>query len=263
MPNWLLCTCIVSIIILIGVLGLLIVRKLRRNPDREDNDITLGLGEQAGIIFAIVVGFVAVTVLGAFDKAIKTAEAEANQVLTIWVDARAYPPDFELKVRNAVENFLANVINEGWPQQRLGKISLTANQSFENLYRLLIDYVPTSRAQQAVHTAIIQKINLIFESRESRSFINTHGLPSAVYYVIVLSVLIIFGFDWALTHRSLRMHLILTSLLGFGIGLILFLIVAFDYPYRGKVSVGPESFHKALNYIDRLKIEQPPSPGIG
>lgn len=261
--NLLLGICIVSLTMLVGILGLFIVRKLRRNPDRENNDITLGLGHQAGIIFAIVTGFVAVTVLGTFDRAIKTAGEEANQAFTIWVDSRAYPPDFELKVRNAVEDYIANVINEEWPQQRRGKTSLKTNHSLENLYRLLIDYVPSTTAQQNIHSKSIKKINMLFENRESRLFINAHGLSSAIYYVIVLSILIIFGFGWALTPKSSGIHFILTALLGFGIGLILFLIVAFDYPFRGEMSVSPESYQNALEQIHRLKTEQPTSKGIG
>ncbi len=262
MSNLLLCTCIVGITIIVALLGLLIVRKLRRNPESETNDIVLGLGHQAGILFAIVVGFIAVSVLGAFDKAVKTVEDEANQAFTIWVDARAYPADFELKLRNAVEDYINSVINIEWPLQSQGETSLKTARSLENLYRLIIDYSPTSEPLQAVHTGVINKVNQLFEDRDSRLFINAHGLSSAVYYVIILSTLIIFCFDWALSPKRPGLHIILTILLSIGIGLIFFLIVGFDYPFRGEISVGPESFQKTLEHIQRLNIEQPPSSGI-
>ena len=45
----------------------------------------------------------------------------------------------------------------------------------------------------------------------------------------------------------------LTAMLGISIGLAIFLIVAFDYPFRGEVSMGPESFQEVLNHISSVE----------
>jgi hypothetical protein len=263
MPNWLLALIIVILVVLISVLGLTIVRKVFKRKSLEmDNEIVIGLGHQAGVIFAIVVGFVAITVLGAFDKAENTAEGEAKETFAIWLDSRAYPAEFEIQVRDAVENYLHVLIQDEWPKQRQGEISLSGDRSLENLYRLLIDYSPTSRAQQAVHDQILNKVNKIFDDRNSREFINLHGLEPTVYYEIILSILVVLGFAWSFSPKNPKSHYILTIMLGIGIGLVFFLIVLFDNPFRGEVSVQSTPYQNALQHIQRLKIEQPTSKGI-
>lgn len=263
MPNWLLMTCILSITVVFAVLGLLIVRNLISDESRaKNNEIVIGLGHQAGVVFAIIVGFVAISVLGVFDKAILTTANEANFAGNIYINSRAYPADFENKLRTAVEDYLNNVINVGWPAQQQGKDSLATMRSLENLYRLLIDYTPNSTAQQAIHTKNINAVSALFDAARGRTYINTHGLHSTVYWMIFFSTLIIFSFAWSFGAKSSRGHLILTAMLGISIGLAIFLIVAFDYPFRGEVSVGPESFQEVLNHIHRLKVEQPSTPGV-
>ncbi len=263
MPNWLLALVVVAITVAFAILGLLAVRAVLRGRSREmSNEIVIGLGHQVGVIYAIVVGFVAIGVLSAYDKANGIVENEANQAFTIWVDARVYPADFELKVRNAVEDYLHVVIHDEWPVQDQGRTSLIASRSFEYLYRLIIDYAPTSEAQGIVHREIIQKVNKIFEDRRDRAFMNVHGLQPTVYCEIFLATLILLGFAWAFSAKKLQGHLTLTAMLGVAIGLVIFLIVVFDYPFRGYFSVTTECYQEALDHLARLKIEQPPSSGI-
>ena len=52
-----------------AVLGLLIVRNLISDKSRaKNNEIVIGLGHRASVVFAIIVGFVAISVLGVSTK---------------------------------------------------------------------------------------------------------------------------------------------------------------------------------------------------
>ena len=182
MPNWLLAFCIVSITVIIALVGIPVVHALlKKKSVHMENGIVTGLGHLSGIIFAIVVGFVAIAVLGAFDRARQIAEDEANQAFTIWVYSRVYPENFESKVRDVVESYLNVVIDDEWPKQSQGEISLVAARSFDDLSRLIIDYSPSSSPEQEIHNQILTKVNKIFEDRSSRKFINTHGLQECIF----------------------------------------------------------------------------------
>lgn len=263
MPSWLLGLSIITVTTGIGILGLFMVGRLSSNQSRElNNEIVLGIGHLGGILFAIVLGFVAIAVWGQYDKAGLLVENESNAAFTIWVDSRAYPGEYEAQVRNGIEKYLSTVINEEWSLQQHGKVDENANQAFENLYRLLIDYTPKTEAQRIVHAEVLHKVNDLFSLRRSRIFINTHGLEPSVYYVIIISTIITLGFAWSFGSKFPQGHLILTAMLSAGIGLVLFLIITFDWPFRGEVSISSQAFQTVLEHIERLKIEQPISKGI-
>ena len=141
------------------------------------------------------------------------------------------------------------MIHDEWPVQDQGRTSLIASRSFEYLYRLIIDYAPTSEAQGIVQREIIQKVNKIFEDRRDRAFINVHGLQPTVYCEIFLATLILLGFAWAFSAKKLQGHLTLTAMLGVAIGLVIFLIVVFDYPFRGYFSVTTECYQKSTRSL--------------
>ena len=255
-PTWLLGICILTIIALISLCGLLVMRTImKKNSIQMDNSIVGGIGDQATVIFAVVAGFIAISVWTNFDKASERVQEEADQAFAIWLDSRIYPLDFKLKVRNAIEEYLHIVIDEEWPKQSQGESSNAAVQTLENLNYLLIDYVPTSASQQAIHNQIILRSNKIFYDRRSRLHILT--LDPAVYYAIICNILVILGLAWCFAAKNLRSHLIVTTLFSLGIGLVLFLIITFDHPFRGEVSIPPKPFQEALQHIQELKLDDP------
>ena len=69
----------------------------------------------------------------------------------------------------------------------------------------------------------------------------TTGIPSVMWYVVIVGALINLAMVWLFEMRFLA-HLFLGGLLAFYVGTIIFLIAAMDNHYRGEVSVSPEPF---------------------
>lgn len=264
LPNLLLGIYIVGLAVALAIIGQFLMRLFVTDERREVNNmLILGISQKAGVIFAVVSGFVIVSILGSFDKAAVTVTNEANTAYSLWLNSRAYSEEYEAKVRHAIENYLTVVVQDEWPLQSEGKESPKATSSIETLYRILIDFVPTSAAQRAVHTQNLKHMNALLDARQARLLINSHGLSSIVYWEIIISALAILAFCWFYGSKFPKGHLWLTSILSVGIGLVLFLIVVFDEPFRGKVCISPAPYEKVMQDFARLKIEQPPSPGIG
>jgi hypothetical protein len=49
-------------------------------------------------------------------------------------------------------------------------------------------------------------------------------------------------------------HVLMVAALALVIGLVLFTVAAFDYPFRGDVRIGPEAFEQALGRIENSKL---------
>lgn len=180
---------------------------------------------------------------------------ETNAAYDVWLNSRIYPKDFEVKVQDGIESYLNLVVHDEWPLQRQGKPSVKATHAIENLYRLLIDFVPESRAQENIHLVTIHDLNEMIDSRRDRIFINSHGLEPSVYYMIILCAFSILAFTWCFGSKYPVGHFVMTGMLGIGVGLVLFVIIIFDYPFRGKVAITTQTYEDALEQMQRMKME--------
>ena len=67
------------------------------------------------------------------------------------------------------------------------------------------------------------------------------GIPGAMWYVVgvgaLINTLLILCF-----RMRLDIHLVIGGALSFFVGVLIFMVAAMDYPFRGEVSIGPEAF---------------------
>ncbi|MEN9654089.1 MAG: hypothetical protein RL235_201 [Chlamydiota bacterium] len=258
LPNWLLLLIILSLVALISIVGQQLVRRvLRTYCPGVDDQVPTGLSSLAGVLYAIVLGFIAVSVWGAFDRAVAITAKEANITNNIWLNARIYPNPLENQIRTLVEQYLHLVIEKEWPLQRRGKESPQAQTAIEGLYRVIIDFNPNTQEQIVVHAETVRMIFDLFDARRLRAYINNHGLETVLWSTLLLGAFLMFVFAWSLLAKTEKGRSWYAVLFGVINGLIIFLIVAFDYPYRGATSVRPEAYIKVLAHLERLSVEQP------
>jgi len=75
-------------------------------------------------------------------------------------------------------------------------------------------------------------------------------LPAALWWVVVFGALLNIVLIW-LQDMEIHVHFILGGVLASILALVIFLIAALDNPFRGEVSVGPDSI--ALVYETLMK----------
>ena len=52
-----------------------------------------------------------------------------------------------------------------------------------------------------------------------------------------------------MVKAEIHVHVVLTALLSAFTGLVIFLVAAMDYPFRGDVSIGPEPFEQVSTSV--------------
>lgn len=262
LPNLVLACGIVGFFCIVGVVGLLVVTRLiPAHIRKENNDVIGAIGGQAAITYAVVLGFVAVSVWASFDKAGTAVQAEGHAATDIWQGSRPLPAAYEARVRQAVTNYLQLVVQDEWPLQQHAQVSMKAQHAAENLHRLIIDISPQTIAQQVAQTEMIHKLDDLFDARRTRKSMVSKGMDSVLWYLILSGALILLAFAWCLGTRNLLIHIIGTTLFSAVLGLIIFTIVTFDWPFRGEVNIPPDELSAILVDLARLEIEQPPTQG--
>ena len=81
--------------------------------------------------------------------------------------------------------------------------------------------------------------HLVETSRARLSNVNT-GLPPVLWWVLAFGSLLSIALIWLL-DMEIHVHLILGAILAGFLGIVIFLIAELDNPFRGEVSIGPDS----------------------
>jgi hypothetical protein len=69
-------------------------------------------------------------------------------------------------------------------------------------------------------------------------------IPGVIWWVIFFGGMITTGYTYLFGFDDLRMHLITTAAVSTSMALVVVLIIALDWPFRGEVSVTPEALIK-------------------
>ena len=84
-----------------------------------------GLLSPLGILFALLVGFIAVEVWSNFDKAKAAVASEASALRAVVVLAGTFPEEQKARINELVDRHIEVAVNEGWPAMARRKLTLS------------------------------------------------------------------------------------------------------------------------------------------
>jgi hypothetical protein len=108
------------------------------------------------------------------------------------------------------------------------------------LFQILAGFEPAKKSEEIFHAEALREFNHLVELRRSRLANVTTGLPSVLWWVVAFCALMNIILIW-IQDMEIHVHMILGAVLASILGVVIFLIAALDNPFRGKVSVGPDS----------------------
>src|SRR5471030_1123075 len=101
-----------------AVVGVLVSRKLMHGKVVEGhNDVCVPIFLNAGVLFAVLLGFMVVAVWESYDTAKATVATEATSLVPLYRAAGNLPPEAGDKIRALVREYIHQVIEDEWPRQ--------------------------------------------------------------------------------------------------------------------------------------------------
>jgi hypothetical protein len=111
----------------------------------------------------------------------------------------------------------------------------------EALFDRLLDFQPSTPGEEILHAEALRQINHFLECRRLRLHSIRAGLPRAMWIVMFVGAFFNILLCWMFDTRFLT-QLVLGGILAAYLGLMMYLIVDMNQPFRGEVSVSPEAF---------------------
>ena len=207
------------------------------------NDITGPIYSTLGVIYAVLLGFVAVIVWQDFDRAKLNVEMEVNCLANLYINSEPFEQVFKQKVHDGVVTYTRAVIDE-WDMLEKGECNPKAQKAIEQLILLYSDYSPKSETEKVFFAESINKVNELLGLRRMRLMDSHTGIHFLLWFVLIIGGIITIVFTIFFGTESLNAKILMSMLLAVLIVLVLFTILEFSFPFTGSASVSCEPFQQ-------------------
>jgi hypothetical protein len=230
--------------------GYVVGKVAPRDIRMEHNDLAGFILAVIGVIYAVLLAFVTIGVWERFQQAESRSYEEAGALAVVYRDVDSFPQRQPL--RAGVRAYTEAVVADEWPKMRRGQQSEVADRQLEKVDRMVRTLPVASQAEQDVHNQMLAAMNTALSDRDVRLSEDATGINGIMWAILVVGAVVTVGFTYLFGFRRNIMQQLMTGSLALLIGLVLFLAVALNYPYRGSISVEPEAFHNALETFDSI-----------
>jgi hypothetical protein len=205
--------------------------------------VSPGMLPPLGILFALLVGFIAVEVWGNFDKAKTAVTTEASALRAVVLLAGSFPQQ-RMSIYALVNRHIDESVNKEWPEMAQQRMTL------ETLPTALIEALhgtlalkPTDESQRAAQSEMVKEIHTALDARRQRIVISESALGTVKWVGILLQGLCTLV-AIAVVHSDNRLARALSlTLFATGVALSMLLIAAYSRPFT---SIGPNLLKQVI-----------------
>jgi len=244
-PTWLWGTILVGLAAGGAGIGLVIVHYLVHiDLRRAHNELAGFLVAVISVTYAVLLAFIAVATWESFSHAQDIVDNEADYVGSIYRDTQGLPPAMGQSIRDDLHEYITTVVNEEWPVQRQGKTPDQGWTALRKLHSSIVTIEPTTMGQEVVQAELLKVLNELYSARASRLSAVEGHIPDVVWWIIFFGGSITVGFTYLFGFHDFRMHVVMTMAVAASLALVVVLIIALDWPFRGEVSISPDAYLK-------------------
>ena len=243
---------IIATICLFAVVGLVFVRRRvlpRLRVEGGDSEFTGSMLQSVMVFYGLAVALIAVTVFQTYSDTAKVVTGEATAVNALYRDVTSYPEPVRAELQKGLRDYTKYVIDEAWPLQRRGKVPGAGIEHMTRFQATLDKFEPATEGQKLLHGESLRAYNLLIQARRLRLDAVGTGLPKVMWAVIVVGAFISLSSSFFFKVEDARLHILEVLLLAVFIGLVIFMILSLDRPFRGDLGIGAEPYQLVYDQL--------------
>jgi hypothetical protein len=244
---------VVAIAVLLSWAGLAIVARIWPHEHRSShNDVAGFIIAIVGVVYAVLLAFIAVAVWQNYDATNTAVDREASLVSNLYRDAVGLPDATRTELRSDLDKYLTTVIETEWPVQRAGRAKKRGWQPLNHFHAVLTRVQSTSADGTVVHAEMLRALNNLYDARRTRLLSTQQGLSGVIWTILLLGGSITVAFSYFFGVQSLRMHFAMTGMLAASLALVFVLMIALDQPFRGSLGIDPTPYIEVQKELRHL-----------
>jgi hypothetical protein len=138
--------------------------------------------------------------------------------------------------------------------------SQKTTQSFDKVFYTMEHLNPQNAFYTQLVAEMFTHLNQLALYRGLRTTAMETGIPGYMWLPIILGAIITLVCAMLLDIEHARLHITLNALLGIFIGMMIFIIILFDYPFSGSLSIKPMAYFQIFTmekwHSDNKSVEQ-------
>ena len=218
---------------------------------RAHNEVVGFILAVIGVIYAVLLAFIAVAVWEDFGKADALVQTEANLVGNLYRDTVGLPDPLSTGLRHTLFVYAETVVQDEWPALAAGRIEDAAGwQLLDRFHLSLAQSRLSDPALQAIETEMLRSLNALYDARRGRFHAAGEGLPPILWWNLIAGAALTILFSYLFGVPNLAMHMVMVAMLGASIALVLSLIILLDNPFRGQNHVSAAPFERLVRTVE-------------
>ena len=203
--------------------------------------VSPGLLPPLGLLFGLLVGFLAAQVWSGADRAQLAVDREASALRSVDLLTNAFPEEQQTRMLVLLHRHIEETVSEEWPAMARGEATLTVIPvGLAGALRLALTLQPQTEGQKAAQREIVASLQNALDARRQRIILSTSSLDwvkwTGVFVVGALTLLAI-AFVQSGNRRASAIAL---WLFASAMACSLVLIASHDRPFNGQFRIRPD-----------------------
>ncbi|HXC54861.1 MAG TPA: hypothetical protein VNU97_06175 [Rhizomicrobium sp.] len=235
-----------------AVIGVLVGRKYtHRRVAEGHNDVLVPLFLTAGVIYAVLLGFMVVAVWESYDAAHANAAEEAATLVPLYRTTYDMAPEKGAAMRKLLRGYAEAVVNDEWASIRdTGHASEKARKISGDVLRVYGTLTPSTKIKEIIDAQFLSTYSQVLVDRNKRLLQASEQLSWIMWFGVLAGAVVVIGMSFVLFMERVVLHVLMTGVMAALIGTSLFMMDVLNRPFVGPVAIDPAPFEASLKVFD-------------
>lgn len=225
----------------------LVPEHLRGNEERREPVFAF-----AGVLYALVIGFVLAYALDGYQTAETASGTEADSVSSLSRAATLFDAESRDRIGHELICYARAVVDDEWPAMHGGHRSDLATAATDRLFQSF-GKLGRNNADNSALTDSLQRVNDLQKARATRLLKSDTYLPTMFWVFMVAGGFMLILFSTVLKGREpVRGQILFILPVSLLVICSIYLVAVFEQPFRGPNEVEPRAMERALVSVEEF-----------
>jgi hypothetical protein len=209
--------------------------------------VSPGMLPPMGILFALIVGFLAVGVWGNVDRAEESVDNEASALRSVVLLSDDIPPELRGRMRVLVRRQIRAAVDDEWPAMEEGRASLSGIPvALSDALDLAVGFAPEDEGDAVAQREIVASIQDALDARRQRIIVSASSIDTVKWLGLIglaLLALVTIAVVHSGNPTSARFAMAVFAL---AVAVVITMLVAQDQPFSGQLGLDPDVLEQVL-----------------
>ncbi len=246
---WLVAIAVIGIPALAVLIQWLLRRQAPSLARGEHNDAVGFLGATAGVVYAIIVGFMVITLWENYTAAGDTVQNETVSLQDLVQFSGAFGPAAHNEIRQLVVQYGNSVATTEWQAMAKGDASPAAQKDFDQLITAVQSLRVHDPTQQEVLGAMLTQVDEAGRERQQRLELSGPQIPAPMWLAVILTSVVTLVFCLLFEVKSAWLRYFMVAAVAAVISAALVLALLLEYPFSGTIEVPSAPFEHVASEL--------------